>query len=253
MIEDRTIPGGTSSSKPAVCPTRTAEAITRLLSSCHAYRLLGVVAGEPGTGKSTAATAYASAHPNALYCRMVKSAERPSPGLRRIAAAVGGDAAANAGADGAYQAIVSALRERPDALVVLDEAQHMDNDLLECIRGFYDECGIGLVLIGNFGLTARWSGQGDRGRCHNFTQLRGRLGPQLALPRPLAEDVEALIGHHGIMGKASHKLLHRSASYPGGLHNVEYVLRIARGLAGEGVSPPYRILKDAALITGAVQ
>ena len=66
MIEDRTIPGGTSSSKPAVCPTRTAEAITRLLSSCHAYRLLGVVAGEPGTGKSTAATAYASAHPNAL-------------------------------------------------------------------------------------------------------------------------------------------------------------------------------------------
>lgn len=30
---------------------------------------------------------------------------------------------------------MSALRERPDALVVIDEAQHMSDTLLECVRG----------------------------------------------------------------------------------------------------------------------
>lgn len=251
MIEDRTIPDKAVSSKSTICATRTAAAIDRLLASCHHHRLIGVVIGEPGTGKTTAAGDYTARRRDAVYCRIPKSADKLQPGLLRIGAALGGYTVPNASANDAYFEVVRALQYREGALLILDEAQHMADDLLEAVRDLYDEGDLGLALIGNPELAERWSGRGNRQRYGTFAQLRGRLGPQLELPRPLTEDIEAVIRHHGIDGKASEKLLTQAAGRPGGLHNVEYVLRAARSLAGDGKPLSFGVLKDAAVITGA--
>lgn len=47
-----------------------AKLIARLIDACHAHGFMGVVAGDSGAGKTTAATGYASGRGNLHYCRM---------------------------------------------------------------------------------------------------------------------------------------------------------------------------------------
>lgn len=243
---------------PGFCLTPTARDITSLLTFCQRYGQIGVVVGDSGTGKSTAVQAFQEAHSGVVYCRMTKAAAKLQPGLVRLAHGLGAYVSQNGGANELYQDIRRTLELRSDLLLILDEAQYMDDELLESVRDLYDESNdprqnrqMGLVLVGNHGLTDRWSDRSaKRRKFNNFKQLRGRLGPMLDLRAPTVDDVSALCAHHGITGRQACGMIAKVATAPGGLHNVANLLRVAVQLAGPGAAISPRHLDEAALVTG---
>lgn len=240
---------------PGFCLTPTAQSITNLLTFCQRHGQIGVVVGDPGTGKTTAVRAFQEAQAGVVYCRMTKAAAKLQPGLVRLAHAVGAYASPNGGANELYQDIIRAMEMRSNLLLILDEAQHMDDELLETIRDLYDESSnplmlrqVGLVLVGNYGLTDRWTDRSaKRRKFSNFKQLRGRVGPMLDFGAPTADDVTALCAHHGIAGRQAYALVTKVAADSGGLHNVANLLRVASQLAGPGEKISHRHLDDAVL------
>ena len=75
--------------KSALSPTPTASAITDILLACHHYRLLGTVVGNPGTGKSAAAEAYAASVRGVVHVPMVKTAYRTQAALMHLVRSIG--------------------------------------------------------------------------------------------------------------------------------------------------------------------
>ena len=249
MSATPSVPGEASPANPEICPTHANQRITRVLSACDTYRLFGLVIGEPGTGKTSAAESYAAStsHGDATYCRMGQSAHNTRTGLGQIASALG-MRLDGASEDDAQKAIAYHLRYSDSPFIILDEAQRMSDGLLEHVRDFYDTQGIGVVLVGNRGLVDRWTGRRN-GRSHDFGQLRGRFGPQVDMKKVLADDVTTIARHHGITDAASTKVLKHAAGLPGGLHNVAQVLTIARALQGDDKPPSAESLRAAAVLT----
>ena len=237
-----TIVSDEASGSNRMCKTTpTFEAITNLLSGCQETRLLGVVVGAPGTGKSTATEAYAAGRRGAVYCRMERVAEKSRAGMLLILEAVERCKPYLVSEFDASQRIKRAMRDMADPVLILDEAQHMSDGLLESARDIYDGCEMGLVLVGNPTLQERWSGKGGRRR-QTFDQLRGRMGPQLTLKRPTEKDIGGILRHHGIEDDSTREKLATLAREPGGLHNTDPVLSIARRIQGD----------DKPLTTGSV-
>jgi hypothetical protein len=247
-----------SEEDPGYCLTPTVRGITGLLDNCHQHSLLGVVIGEPGTGKSTAIEAYVKDHDNAILCRMTKTTGGIQPMLVRLWQCVGGQMLNHAGAPELYEKILDELK-RPyfEPLLIVDEAQQLSDEALEGLRDLYDEAKIGLVLVGNEQLSSRWSTpQTKSAKSHAkyryFAPLRGRIGRPLEIRKPLKQDIQALCDYHKIEGREARKLMEIVASEPGYLHNVNNLLRVAKGLASSDSRLTLCNLKDAAQLTGAL-
>lgn len=237
------------------CLTPTARDIHNLLRTCQSYGWLGVVIGEPGTGKTAAITDYA-ARPESgevRLCRMTRTAAKLQPSLVRLAEVMGCGAMPNMAAAELYNAIRYRTGWMSNGLLVLDEAQHLEDDVLEAIRDLFDEVGaegvvFGVVLVGNRGLMDRLS-KTDKRRGHaGFSQLTGRIGAKLDLTGPKAADVEALCAHHGIEGKRAVSLVKKAAQLPGALQKVRNLLGVARELGDGAIT--LKALEDAAQVVG---
>lgn len=240
-------------SKGDFCLTPTARHIMGVLSVCQQRGFLGVIVGEPGTGKTTAVNAYVEGQKDAaVACRMTRSAAKLQPGLVKLATEIGAYVAANWGSHDLYQELVSRTRrftKFQPGLIILDEAQHMEDDLLEGVRDLYDETRIGIALVGNQELTRRWTDQSNRRRYNGFAQFRGRIGPQPPpFLRPKPEDIEAICAHHGIREARAVKLVKRVAALPGALQKVRNLFDVARDLGGEPMT--HATLQEAAMVVG---
>lgn len=231
------------------CQTPTARDIMNVLSVCQAQGWIGVVVGQPGTGKTTAITAYAGeSWSGAKVCRMTRAAAKLQPGLVRLASAIGAYVEPHRGAHDIHQELVVVASNMDRGLIILDEAQHMDDDLLEAVRDLYDETRVGIVLVGNHELTSRWSDQSNRRRYNNFAQLRGRIGPQIDLSHPSAEDVEEICRHRGIEGARAVEIVKKAAKLPGALQKVRNLFEVASELGDGRIT--YTSLKQAAPVVG---
>ena len=247
MIEATSVPDEAGGDKPGACRTPTSARIESLLSVCHQYRLIGVLVGESGSGKTTTGEGYAKLHPGVCYCRMRPAAAKTRWGLAEVAAALGIHGIHRTNEHEASLTIGADLDYPGSECLILDEMQYAGDELLEYIRGFWDTCRIGVVMIGNPTLTDRWSGQ--RAGRQSFDQLRGRIGPQAILRGPSLDDVTAIARHHGVTDDGATNVLWEASLLPGGLHNVAQVLQVARAIHAEGPLSEDS-LRKAALLTG---
>ena len=228
--------------------TPTAAAMLALFGSCRDHGLFGLIVGESGAGKTTAAMSFADGHDGAVYCRMSRAASRMGAGLRAIARSLIPWGAADGSAENAYRLILTELAKQAAPVLILDEAQHMADDLVDAVRDLYDEAGTGLVLIANAGLTERWTAP-RAARRGNYDQVLGRIGPRLMLGGPHEADVSAIARHHGIESARELGIVQAAAALPGGLHNVAGLLGAARAFQPEG-APTRHTLQKAARIAG---
>ena len=127
----------------------------------------------------------------------------------------------------------------------------MSDGLLMHVRDFYDTLEIGVVLIGNRGLTDRWTAR-RAARRHSFVQLRGRIGPHDEMRKVRTDNVIAIARHHSITDAGGTKVLREQANFPGGMHNVAQVLTMARALQGDG-APSADAVRKATVLTEAAQ
>lgn len=127
--------------------TDAATSIDDALAYAHSSKDIVLIHGPSGRGKTSAAEGYRATHSRVFYM----------PATRAMATMVGlltclGEAI------GAYPASISALNweraiiarlRQGNSLVIIDEAHHLRDALLDELRCIRDNAGCGLALIGN--------------------------------------------------------------------------------------------------------
>ena len=194
------------------------EEIEAALSYAQAAGDLSLVHGRSGLGKSWAAIRYCATHSAAHRLQVTVAMMRPAGLLNALASAIGaGEGYRSAMA--AEKAVIDAVSGR-SALLVVDEAHHLNARLLDELRCIRDVAGCGLAMIGADEL---WTTLRSNSRCD---QIVGRIGVRLPLGRTSQADVldlsAAVLGRRPAREEA--EMLARTARGAGGLHALQRML-----------------------------
>ena len=206
---------------PPWVETPTSRRILAALAYAQAAGDLAVIYGAAGTGKTFAARRYAETRPNAWLATMTSAARSTCPCLERVAHACG-LRPRFAGA-ARIELDLTARLEGCEALVMVDEAQHLDLGALEALRGIHDATGVGLAILGNELVYARITG-GRREA--EFAQLFSRIGKRVRLVGPEKGDLEAVLDAWGV-GAGARSAVRRIGRQPGALRSLTKTLRLA--------------------------
>lgn len=206
--------------------TPTAEAIMSVLQHAQHMPDMVVVTGAPGTGKSSAACEYTRQNPNVF--KLVAD-----PSISSVRAMLG----AIANMLGTYDMhstyrisrdIHKKLLSHPGALLIVDEAQHLNSHMLDQLRAFHDQCAIGIALVGNDAIVGQL--EGGR-RSSEYAQLYSRVGMRLKRPRPLNGDIDGLLDAWDVPAGPAREQLRAVGKKAGGLRAMAKTHRLAVMLA----------------------
>lgn len=213
---------------PRFVETATAAAIMTLLGHAQHMPDFAVTTGVPGIGKTSAAEAYARAHPHVTLITGHPGLRSAHAVLEKLCRSLQLD---TRGMDRQQAALVDKLRGI-SALVIVDEAQHLSTGALDQLRAIHDEAGCGLALLGNGLIFGQLQG---KERDPEFAQLFSRVGMRLTNARDhrarLRADAEALLDAWAVEDPAVRKLLHAVARKPGALRSMAKTHRLAHLLA----------------------
>lgn len=209
----------------------------------------GAVTGPSGCGKTWTARQYVDSTDNVIYYRARRVASAPRQFLFELCEAFSGCCYDNHSANDAFDHLIQLVSARRTEILVIDEAQMLDDQTLDTTRDLFDETKMGVALIGERRLVKRWSAGGRKS--DEFEAFRGRIANNVCeLQRPSREDIEVLCADIGIEGKRALDVIERKIGLPGGLHNLTDLFIDARALAGEGKAITHRHLVDAELAAG---
>ena len=213
---------------PGFVMTETAELFIAILRFARAIPEIGVIVGGSGVGKTTAAKHYASIAANTFVCTMNPTTANTNNMLQEIAETI---ELVERSPARLLRSIGRKLADR-DALLIIDEAQHLRSDAIDALRTFHDTYGIGLALLGNEALYGRIEGGG---RNAALAQIFSRIGERVTRPAPLAQDVCELLDGWEISDPEEKLLLKAIAAKPGALRSMIKVIQSATIIAvGEG-------------------
>lgn len=233
--------------------TPSAEAIQNVLFQCQHEQDMGIIVGTPGTGKTTAIKDYVDDAPHAWLCTLSPAFSSLKPGLARLCEMLY-EPTQTIGAHALRVGLTDRLEREivlgEPGLIVVDEAQHAADQLLEELRCIHDEIGIGVVLCGNPTFAARFKG---KVAIATFSQLTSRIGARLELTAPTAGDVEMVCDCHGVELARSRSALEKIAGQGGGLRTVVKVIRVAQRMAGDETAINPHHIAAAAKMLGAGQ
>ena len=173
--------------KPDFCMTSVAEDIIGALFQAQIDGDIALVVGPSGVGKTWAAAYYANSEPGA-YLVTATPAWSTQSLVASIARRLELDRASKL-LDLLLAEVTEALRDS-GALVIVDEAQHLNSRSLETLRGLYDETGIGLAFVAQLQFYALLQ-RGD-GRV-SYDQLMNRVGVRLTLREAGLDDLTMLL------------------------------------------------------------
>lgn len=206
--------------------TKTATRILKLLQYCHHAQDIGVIAGGAGIGKTSALKEYQRRAPNVFIVTCEPVLTSPHSFLREFSMVLG---LPDVSAAGMSRAIKKRL-DGKNALIIVDESQHLPANTLDQIRAIYDAVECGLVFSGNESVYSRMGG----GRSE-FAQLFSRVGMRITQPRVLKGDAQAIIAAWS--AEVSEKLAGEISKKAGALRGLTKSLRLAHVIAaGEGQS-----------------
>jgi DNA transposition AAA+ family ATPase len=205
--------------EPGFVHTEMTSRITSILQYAQIAPDIVVIAGDAGTSKTSSARHYADATPNVWLVTADPNCSSANAMLGEICAVIG---VAERSAAKLGRAIGEHLRGK-QALLIIDEAQHLGLPALEQLRSLHDKYGIGVGLIGNVSIYSRIDG----GRTAQFAQLFSRVGMRLTKTRPSAGDVRQLLAAWGIDGDAEQAYLQAIAAKPGALRQMVKTIRLA--------------------------
>ena len=222
--------------KEPVFTTPSQQRIQDALETARTHPTIALVVGDAGIGKTWAARDFCAqrrpANPKSAAhlgsCHYVLAGvqhRQPTAILHRVAHALGVDGRAYR-MHGVQDAV--ARRLQFGDLIVIDEAQFLEADALDCLRLFLDEYNVGLALLGNPAFYTRLEGAAHAGR---FAHLTSRVGYRLQIPAPTETDVDAYISAWGISGRSERQFCVQIATVAGGLRVLDRVIRNARDLA----------------------
>lgn len=209
---------------PGFVMTETARAIMNMIETAQYDVDLAVISGNAGTGKTEAAEEYRRRTNNVFMITADPSLFSASAVLQEIAEELG----CNEKGMRRMRSIVRRLKGT-EAVLIVDEAQHLSVKAVEEIRSIHDKAKVGVVFIGNAPLNAKFDGFG---RTADYAQLFSRIGLRRKINRPKQKDMCAILaawaGVDDDEVKAYAKEIGRR---DGGLRSMTKVLRNATKIA----------------------
>jgi DNA transposition AAA+ family ATPase len=208
---------------PLVPPFQLTRTAREIMSQCRwAHRGKFVVAvGVSGVGKTGALRQYAATTPNAHMSTMHRGSRSPSTMLLEILKCM----RVNTRSALTIQSLTDTIADRiggvPTVLVV-DEAQHLQDDSLEQLRYLHDMTGVGLLLSGNPEVLTRIGT-----RKAGFAQIHSRVSLPALYDKPYVEDVAVLCNAWGVTHPKEREFLAGIAERPGCLRNLSETLELA--------------------------
>ena len=134
--------------KHSIIQTTAAAVVQNRLAWTWTRKLISLITGDNGRGKTTAVQAYCAAHPDDTAYLVLDQTTHVIDALNTIAAALGIEAQMNGPASFRKAAIIRALQRKP-RLIIIDEADEIKPRLLSILRTIYGDndgrCGIAFV------------------------------------------------------------------------------------------------------------
>jgi hypothetical protein len=227
--------------KPGYFDTPTSMAITQYLQWAQRGRLVLIVTGA-GLGKTQSAMNFIRDNHNSFMATMTPSTSGIMPMQQRVLRALGEKQAVGSPAH-LSEMICDKVRNLRHPTIIIDEAQHLSIKALDEIRGWQDDCGVGIALMGNEKVQQSIYGIA---RAADFAQIFSRIGLKLVRPRAVEGDAEALAAAWGITDKAMVAFVAEMASKPGALRGATFVIEVAHMLAvAQGAKINLQHLKTA--------
>lgn len=214
---------------PGFQHTKTARRITGVLQLAHTGEMAMIV-GDPGLGKTSALRQYEANTPNCGLATMGPHTKTAGGALLQICKAVG----ATTRKGGSRQTLVNIIADRLQGvryLLMVDEAQHLNDEALEQIRFLHDTLGIGVVYAGSPYVLTRVTGQAKRSE---YAQIASRVAFQHVIEEPDPEDIAVMCAAWGVTSAREREFLGRIAAQEGAIRTMTQVLRTATLLAQAG-------------------
>ncbi|MBV1917590.1 MAG: AAA family ATPase [Sphingomonadaceae bacterium] len=211
---------------PPYFQTSTGDELMKLLTWAQRGRIVYAALGA-GMGKTTAAEHFAACYSNVFLTTMAPSSAGVNNMQIEVLAAMG-EANASGTPQKLSRRICGRVKNIPNALLIIDEAQHLSEKSVEEIRSWHDKTGLGIALFGNESIRQRLEG-GQRAAA--YAQLFSRISLNITRHVPLAADADALAEAWHISGKAEQRFIRKIAMVPGGLRGATMALELASMIA----------------------
>lgn len=181
------------------------------------HKSFGLIVGEAGIGKSKGFELYARNHlSSTLLLTMDRTKRSPTSFVQhlwgRLPGKTRGTRVTMPKASFLIDEIILHFREQPRTVLV-DEAQFLSNDALECARSIQDQTKIGIVLGGTFDLDQDIGFSGPvplNAQLLSRVRIRRLLDP--TIPR---DDLAAVVGLYGVSDPRMIDWLHTRCNKPG--------------------------------------
>ncbi|WP_454280507.1 AAA family ATPase [Sphingomonas sp. Marseille-Q8236] len=228
---------------PSFFRTDTTRQMETILSIGHRGRMV-VIAGGPGTSKTSTCRNYQAAVSNVWIATMKPSSGGISTMQYKVLEALGVEEEKRKGTPIALTSRIEALMANRSGLLILDEAQHLGEKALEEIRGWHDSTGAGIALVGNTDVLTRLT-LGNR--THAFARLASRIAQRMIFDGPRESDALALADAWGIGDEAMRAFIVQIARQPGGLRTCTMMLETAGMLMSADRAPAIELahMQDA--------
>lgn len=214
--------------KPEWYDNRTTQELTQLLRYAQSGKLVLIVT-PPGIGKTKVAERFTETGPNIWLATMSPATAGVSTMASEIAEAIG-----LGQVTGSPHQLSRKIREHlagRRGLIIIDEAQELNDKSLNEIRSWHDRTGVGIALLGN----DKVIGQIDS-RKSALAQVSSRFSYRHIQKDPFPEDIDACLDAWGILDRGQREFLHRLGRLPGALRELTHTIEIASIAAGGSAS-----------------
>ncbi|UDF02991.1 AAA family ATPase [Asticcacaulis sp. AND118] len=216
----------TAAVTPKFQRTRTANRIHSMLKWAQRGNIVQLT-GEPGVGKTAALMQYEEDNSNVW--RITSSSTRSS--VNAVLAQIWKAFEGNQRAGSSYH-LSEMIRHRVTdchALIIVDEAQHLDDKAYEELRAIYDDTNCGIMFTGNRRVAAKIEGRRDADHAQRFS----RVSMRHHIATPDKEDVSVLLAAWGVREGKELDFMTRIAMKPGGgaLRSLTKTLELATLIA----------------------
>ena len=207
---------------PDFITTHTAARIINALGYAQMSADIAIIYGGAGLGKTQSIRHYAHHTPSVWVIEATPTNGTVGGFLRSLASEAG--IRIPRGYVDALELMIREKLTNTGGLIVIDEAQFLNNRALETARRLTELAGIGLALAGNENVYAQLTG---RSRAAEFAQLFSRIGKRVRLTQPTAQDIKAIASGWKITTRSEIDYLFSIAKRAGGIRLITKVLRIA--------------------------
>jgi DNA transposition AAA+ family ATPase len=205
--------------------TKTASQIHSILSFARLGKWVAII-GNPGVGKTIAIQRYAAMTPNIWIATVSPASKTVTNMLKVVAHAVMGSIPTASGS----LSLSATVRDRvrgAKGVIVIEEAQNLDQLAIEELRAIHDDTKVGMVFCGNMEVLSRVDGNRQNAFAQRFSRLAIRHFFEAALP----DDISTLLDAWGVTDAAQRKYLVKIANKPGALRMMSHTLELANILA----------------------